>query len=65
MLGSNQDRAVAQSLLGVLRTMGEGELVISKTEHGFKADISGAFYTTPECDKHLADLSVAISYARS
>lgn len=60
------DRAIAQSLLGVLRTMGGGELQIRDTaDHGFAVDVYGVYYTTPECDKHIADLAVAINHARA
>jgi hypothetical protein len=55
-------RAIAQSLLGVLRTMGDGELHVVRTANGFKVDVFGVHYITPECDKHIADLAVAIHY---
>jgi hypothetical protein len=57
------ERAIAQSLLAVLRTMGDGTLQIRETEHGFKAEVVDTYSYSAECDRHLANLSVAINYA--
>lgn len=52
----------ARSLLGVLRTMGDGELRIYQTANGFKVDVSGVHFVTPECREYMQMLTIAVNY---